>query len=108
MRTTKRWGLTNFVSILSAEDRRLSPKYKVVAFSSESNGDTTSKQDEGEHFAILQTRIRVLFSKIDGDCTFSLQSKKNFRGSLPYAMADPMIGSQWKTVGGVDSLRGAT
>lgn len=38
--------------------------------------------------------------------TFSLHSKKNLRGSLPYEIAEPMNGSQWKTSGGSVALLG--
>ena len=36
----------------------------------------------------------------DGAPTFALHSKKNLYGSIPYVIVLPMIGSQWKTIGG--------
>ena len=38
--------------------------------------------------------------------TFSLHLKKKLSGSLPYEMADPIIGIQWNTSGGNEGSRG--
>lgn len=43
-----------------------------------------------------------------GLLTFSLHLRKKLIGSLPYEIAEPMMGSQWKTSGGSDLFLGLT
>jgi hypothetical protein len=96
------------VSTFSVKDDRLATENEVVAFGTESDGDTLAKEDESEDVAILCTG-RQNGTKTDGAImprTFSRQSKKNLSGSLPYEIAEPRKGIQWNTSGGVDARRG--